>query len=86
MDKEIASGSIFRYLREHYDIDPGFSNAYFKILPLDAEATRYLEESPGAYGMKLINQFFLPNGTIFDYSITWYQKDRSHFFVPSTFY
>jgi GntR family transcriptional regulator of bglA len=86
MDKEIAAGSIFRYLKEHLNIDPGFSNAYFKMLPLDAEAANYLAETPGTYGLKLINQFFLPNGTIFDYSITWYQKDRSEFFVPSTFY
>lgn len=86
LNKEIAADSIFKYLRENLNIKPGFSNSYFEVSPMDEEIAGYLEVAPEEYGIKLINQFFLPNGATFDYSILWYHKDRSKFFVPSTYY
>ena len=86
MNEQIARGSIFTYLEDNLDLTPSFSNAFFQVKQMGAEIASYLEYSPETYGLELINQFFLSNGAIFDYSVLWYSPDHAQFFVPSNFY
>lgn len=86
LNEEIAEGSIFSYLKDHLDIKPGFVNSYFKIDHLTTEEAGYLEEDVGEHCIRLVNQFFLPSGAPFDYSVLCYHKDHAQFFVPSNYY
>lgn len=86
MNEQIARGSIFTYLEDNLDLTPSFSNAFFQVKQMGVEVASYLECSPETYGLELINQFFLSNGAIFDYSVLWYSPDHAKFFVPSNFY
>lgn len=86
MNEQIARGSLFTYLEDHMDLKPSFSNSFFQVKQMGEEVAGHLEVSPDTQGLELINQFFLSNGDIFDYSILWYSPDHAQFFVPSNFY
>ncbi|MGY0837629.1 GntR family transcriptional regulator [Aerococcus urinaeequi] len=86
MNEQIARGSIFTYLEDNLDLKPSFSNAFFQVKQIGDEVGRFLNEPADNYGLELINQFFLSNGAIFDYSILWYSSKHAQFFVPSNFY
>ncbi|MEY8370914.1 GntR family transcriptional regulator [Aerococcaceae bacterium 50-4] len=86
MNEQIARGSIFTYLEDNLDLKPSFSNAFFQVKQMGDEVSRFLEVTPDTYGLELINQFFLSNGAIFDYSVLWYSPNHAQFFVPSNFY
>lgn len=86
MNEQIARGSIFTYLEDNLDLKPSFSNAFFQVKQMGDEVGRFLNEPSDTYGLELINQFFLSNGAIFDYSVLWYSSKQAQFFVPSNFY
>lgn len=82
IDKEIASGSMFKYIRDlGYNVS--FANKYLKVGKLEqayADELNLPKDSPAL----LVNEvYYLSSGVPFNYSTSTYNYQNSKFFVQS---
>lgn len=80
---EIASGSIFNYIKQVFNINIGFSDKYFEVRTLDAEQAALLELPIGSPTLYVQEIFYTSAGEPFDYSIKYYHYKNSKYFVQS---
>jgi GntR family transcriptional regulator, transcriptional regulator of bglA len=81
LNREIASESIFGYIKEGLGLRVGFSDLFLHIDKLTEEEAEYLGLKPGDPKLYTENIFHLTNGQPFDFSKITYNYQQSQFFV-----
>lgn len=84
MNKEIATDSIFYYLRTGLKLNLGFSDSYFNVGKINKEEAELLELEIGDPALRLESIFHLSSGQAFNYSQTTYNYQQSQFFIQAT--
>ncbi len=85
LNQEIVEDSIFKYLLENLNIEPGFTDHFMTLETLNKTESDLLELEDGSPVMLLESIFFLKDGTPFNYSKVLYQQD-AQFFVQGYSY
>jgi GntR family transcriptional regulator of bglA len=86
MNKEIATDSIFHYLRTGLKLSLGFSDTYFNVGKINEEEAELLGLKVNEPKLRLENIFYLATGQAFNYSISTYNYQQSQFFIQATSY
>lgn len=76
LNKEICSGSIFKYITEDLKLNIGFSNRVISSEKLTEEDAKFLDLNKDDPSLKLENIVYLNNGKVFDYSIEKYNYSK----------
>lgn len=80
IDEEIASGSLFGYIRKTLGLNIGFADKILYCDKLPEEAAGYLELNPGDPALVIEDDAYLANGNIFNASHVYYHYKRARFF------
>ncbi|MBZ5750251.1 GntR family transcriptional regulator [Metabacillus rhizolycopersici] len=83
LNKEIASESIFYYIREGLGLKVGFSDMYLHVDKLNEEEAKYLGLKKGEPKLYVETLFHLTNGQPFDFSKVTYNYEQSQFFIQT---
>lgn len=83
LNKEIASGSIFHYIREGLGLNIGFLDSYLHVGTLEEKDAQYLGLKAGSPKMVVEGIFHLSNGQPFDFSKVIYHYEQAQFYVQS---
>ncbi|MDT8862438.1 GntR family transcriptional regulator [Alkalihalobacillus sp. MEB130] len=83
LNNEIASESIFHYIKEGLGLKIGFSDMYLKVDKLKEEEANYLGLEKGAPKLTVETIFHLTNGQPFDFSKVTYNYEQSQFFIQA---
>ncbi|MEV2910205.1 GntR family transcriptional regulator [Paenibacillus larvae] len=86
MNKEIASESIFNYIREGLGLKIGFSDMYLHVDMLNEEEAKYLGLKKGLPKLCVETIFYLTNGQPFDFSKVSYNYEQSKFSIQANNY
>ena len=85
LTKEIAKGSIFKYLKTAFNLKPGFSDRYLHIEKLNDKVANILNLNPGDPAMVVLEQIYLPSGVLFNASKLVYNYKNTQFFLQSSY-
>lgn len=83
LNKEIATGSIFHYIREGLGLNIGFLDSFLHVGKLKEEEAEYLGLKTGAPKLRIEGVFHLTNGQPFDFSKVNYNYEQAQFYVQS---
>ncbi|MCP3027133.1 GntR family transcriptional regulator [Halobacillus sp. A5] len=83
LNKEIASESIFHYIKEGLGLKVGFSDIYLHVDKLNDEEADYLGLKKGDPKLFMESVFHLTNGQPFDFSKVTYNFEQSQFFLQA---
>jgi GntR family transcriptional regulator, transcriptional regulator of bglA len=83
LNKEIASESIFYYIREGLGLKVGFSDMYLHVDKLNEEEAKYLGLKKGEPKLYVEALFHLTNGQPFDFSKVAYNYEQWQFFIQT---
>ncbi|WP_392566771.1 GntR family transcriptional regulator [Utexia brackfieldae] len=83
INTEIASGSIFTYIKEVFNINIGFSDKYFEVNVLNEELAEYLSLPVNSPALFVNETFYTTAGDIFDFSKICYHFENTQFFLQS---
>ena len=81
LNNEIATESIFNYIKEALGLKIGFSDMFMNIGKLTEEEAGYLGLPTGSPKLSTESIFYLTNGQPFDFSKVTYNYEQSQFFV-----
>lgn len=84
LNKEIAQGSIFEYLRSALNLNLGFSDRYFNVNKLDNTLSNLLELNNGDPAMTVFEQIYLSSGLLFNFSKIIYHYKNTQFYSQSS--
>lgn len=80
IDEEIASGSLFGYIKNTLGLNIGFADKVLHCNKLPEEAASYLELSPGDPTIIIEDDAYLSNGQMFNASVVYYNYKIAKFF------
>ena len=83
LNNEIATDSIFEYIRDALGQKIGFSDSYLHIDKLNEEEAQYLGLQKGDPKMDVETIFHLSNGQPFDFSRLTYNYIQAQFFIQA---
>jgi len=86
LNKEIATESIFNYIREALGLKIGFSDSYLYVDVLNQEEAKFLNLKSGLPKLYVENIFYLTNGQSFNFSKVNYNYEQSQFFIQANGY
>lgn len=81
INREIAEGSLYGYLRREMGLSLGFADKIMYCEKLDEEAAELLQLAPGDPGMIVEDYAYLSNGQMFDASKVIYHYKYAKFFT-----
>lgn len=84
LSKEIAQGSMFKYITEALHEEIRFSDKFMWVEKLNENAANKLELEPGDPALVVNDLYYLGNGKIFDVSFLTYNYKNSKFFDQSS--
>lgn len=83
LNKEIATGSIFHYIRRGLGLNIGFLDSFLHVGKLKEEEAQYLGLEAGSPKLRVEGIFHLTNGQPFDFSKVIYNYEQAQFYVQS---
>ena len=83
LNRDIAKNSIFKYLMEDLNLSIGFSDTYINAEKLDSKIAKILELSPGDPCMVFLQQVYLINGKVVNFTKLTYHYKHIKFFLQS---
>lgn len=83
LNKEIAEGSIFTYIKDVCGVNVGFSDKYFNVIKLDAKTAGYLDLAENDPALEVEEVFHTTAGEPFDLSRVVYHYENTKFFIQS---
>lgn len=84
LSKEIAQGSMFKYISEGLNEEIRFSDKFMWVEKLSEDEANKLELKPGDPALVVNDLYYLGNGKIFDVSFLTYNYQNSKFFDQSS--
>lgn len=84
LSKEIAQGSMFKYISEGLNEEIRFSDKFMWVEKLSENEANKLELKPGDPALVVNDLYYLGNGKIFDVSFLTYNYQNSKFFDQSS--
>lgn len=83
LDRRIASGSIYQYIKEDLKLNIGFSDKYFHVKTLSAQEAEVLGLEEGNPALEVEDRVHLSNGQLFNVSRIVYNYTNTHFYVSN---
>lgn len=83
LDEEIASRSIYSYLKDTIELKFGFADKNVKAIKLDKEQSQLLELQEGDPALVIADTVYLENGELFNISKVIYNYKYANFYIPA---